>query len=106
MLVWGYKGGPTSRQYLTTAEAKELLHSATPSAQVSDQQKEDLLENELNNIQQIKSDFDILALTRADKLIEAHERFRKAMGGFRFQKVLPVLPMDIIGIYILLPDIN
>jgi hypothetical protein len=38
------------------------------------------------------------------ELIEAHERFRRVIGGKQYQVVKPVLPMDLMGIYILLPD--
>jgi hypothetical protein len=37
-------------------------------------------------------------------LINAHERFRKVLGGKRFKVVEPVLPMDVLGVYILLPE--
>jgi len=59
----------------------------------------------LKNLNQIQDGFNKIAEDRAVKLIEAHERFRKAMGGgSSFQVVYPVLPMDIMGIYILLPS--
>jgi len=38
--------------------------------------------------------------------VEAHERFRSVVGGKRYRVVEPVLPMDLIGVYILLPGIN
>jgi ATP-dependent helicase YprA (DUF1998 family) len=37
-------------------------------------------------------------------LTRSKERFRKVMGGKRFKVVEPVLPMDLMGVYILLPD--
>ncbi len=55
-----------------------------------------------NNL--IREEFDKIALQRAEILIQAHERFRKVMGGKRYKAVEPVLPMDLMGVYILLPD--
>ena len=52
----------------------------------------------------IKDEFNVKAVERAEKLVEAHERFRKVLGGHKYQVVHPVLPMDIMGIYILLPQ--
>ena len=48
--------------------------------------------------------FDGVAEERSKKLVEAHERFSALMGTSHFQVVYPVLPMDILGVYILLPD--
>ncbi len=45
-----------------------------------------------------------MAEQRAVKLVEAHERFSRLMDKKKFQVVYPVLPIDILGIYILLPD--
>jgi hypothetical protein len=45
-----------------------------------------------------------LPLQRAEMLINAHERFRKVLGGKRLKVVEPVLPMDVLGVYILLPE--
>jgi len=45
-----------------------------------------------------------VAEQQSTKLVEAHERFSALMYRQRFQVVYPVLPMDLLGIYILLPD--
>ncbi len=38
------------------------------------------------------------------KLVTAHERFSAFMDHEKFQVVYPVLPMDLLGIYVLLPE--
>jgi hypothetical protein len=38
------------------------------------------------------------------RLVEAHERFSALMDRRRFQVVYPVLPIDPLGFYILLPE--
>jgi hypothetical protein len=47
-------------------------------------------------------------LTQAEpeskRLLEAHEGFSALMDRRRFQVVYPVLPIDFLGFYILLPE--
>lgn len=104
MMVWGYKGTAEEKSFLSSEEAKELLTSVIPSGSLTEQQREFMFENEINNISSIKREFDGMAEERAQKLVEAHERFRKVLGGSKYQVVKPVLPMDIMGVYILLPQ--
>ena len=104
MLLWGYKGSPSGNASLDKDEIKKLMAHAVPSANITNQAKASFLENELENISELGDEFDKIALQRAEILIEAHERFRKVMGGKRFKVVEPVLPMDLMGVYILLPD--
>lgn len=106
ILLAGYTGSASDRQFLETPEAKKLMESASPASNLSLQAQADFLEHELEDIQQLKDDFDRIALQRAQQLIEAHERFRKVVGGTRYKVVEPVLPMDLMGIYILLPERN
>jgi hypothetical protein len=48
---------------------------------------------------------DALARERAEHLVRAHERFREALDkGHRFKVVEPILPMDLLGLYVLVPD--
>ena len=48
--------------------------------------------------------FDVIAEEQSKRLVAAHERFSALMDKQRFQVVYPVLPMDLLGIYILLPE--
>jgi len=50
------------------------------------------------------SDMPQVANVRPGFLIKAHERFIALMDKQRFQVVYPVLPMDLLGIYILQPE--
>jgi superfamily II DNA or RNA helicase len=104
MLLWGYIASPSDNDILDKDEIKKLMAYAVPSANITNQAKASFLKNELENISELGDEFDKIALQRAEILIEAHERFRKVMGGKRFKVVEPVLPMDLMGIYILLPD--
>ena len=104
MMVWGYRGSGTDSDYLTSLVAKELLMSALPTANLTPQARADFLRNELTLFDRLQPQFDKVAEERSQHLVDAHERFSKLMDRKRFQIVHPVLPMDIIGIYILLPD--
>ena len=104
MLLWGYRGSPSDNDILDTDEVKALMASALPSANLTDQARAGFLESELENIAELGKELDGIALQRAEALIDAHERFRKVLGGKRFKVVEPVLPMDVLGLYILLPD--
>lgn len=103
MLLWGYKGDPNQNQFILHKEADELLDSARPAENIAPEAREAFLNNELTHLEVLKPDFDAVAYERAEHLVEAHERFRKVLGGSKYKVVTPVLPMDILGLYILLP---
>jgi len=104
MLLWGYRGSPSDNDIIDKDEVRHLMDQVLPSANITEQAKESFLENEVENISELRNEFDKIALKRAEILVDAHERFRKVMGGKRFKVVEPVLPMDLMGTYILLPD--
>ena len=104
MLVWGYEGGAQERKTLEHAQAIELMEKAIPSVNMSDQERAQWLIDELAGIQNLRKVFDDVAVERASLLIESHERFRKVLSGTHYKVVEPILPMDLMGVYILLPD--
>lgn len=104
MILWGWRGTPQHKEFLDHAEAKALLASARATSDLTIQARGNFLENELKLLDSLKPEFDALAEERSKKLVEAHERFSALMDTKHFQVVYPVLPMDILGVYILLPD--
>ncbi len=104
MLVWGYRGTPSQRDFLTIEQAKELVDVARASADLTKEARTGFLENELGQLGALRPDFDKVAEERSKHLVEAHERFSQFMDQKQFQVVYPVLPMDVLGIYVLLPD--
>ena len=54
----------------------------------------------------LNTNFNQIVRERSQKLIEAHERFRKLVTGRKYDVVEPVLPPDILGVYILLPTVR
>ena len=104
MLVWGYRGSPSDGNFLSNDEAVNLLNQARPFGDLAPQARENFFENELKLIGQLRRQFDAVAEERNKHLVEAHERFSRFFRAGRFEVVYPVLPMDILGLYVLLPD--
>jgi hypothetical protein len=104
MLLWGWRGTPQQKEFLDHGEAKALLGAARASSDLSAQARGSFLENELKLLHTLDADFATVAEAQSKKLVAAHERFSALMDHEKFQVVYPVLPMDLLGIYILLPE--
>lgn len=105
MLLWGWHGTPGDKSYLDHDEARELLASARASSDLSPQARVSFLENELDLLATLETEFSALAEEQSKKLVAAHERFSSLMDKSKFQVVYPVLPMDLLGVYVLLPEV-
>ena len=104
MLIWGWRGTPQQKEFLDHAQAKALLGLARATSDLTVQARAGFLENELMLLESLKTEFAGVAEQQSKRLVEAHERFSSLMDAQRFQVVYPVLPMDLLGVYILLPD--
>jgi superfamily II DNA or RNA helicase len=104
MLLWGWRGTPGQKEFLEHAEAKDLLAAARASSDLSPQSRANFLENELKLIGKLDAEFATIAEEQSKRLVAAHERFSALMDRQKFQVVYPVLPMDLLGLYILLPE--
>ncbi|MBE0613779.1 MAG: DEAD/DEAH box helicase [Burkholderiales bacterium] len=104
MLLWGWRGTPQQKEFLDHAEAKKLLTEARASSDLSLQARAGFLENELKLLTSLRAEFDAVAEQQSKRLVDAHERFSALMDRQRFQVVYPVLPMDLLGVYVLLPE--
>jgi superfamily II DNA or RNA helicase len=104
MVLWGWRGTPEQKEFIDHAAAKSLLLAARASSDLSPQARTGFLENELRILKQLEKEFSGVAEKQSVKLVEAHERFSALMDAKKFQVVYPVLPMDLLGVYILLPD--
>ncbi len=103
MYLWGYRGVGDNIQTLDYAEGKNLLMEARSLVQISDERQQSDLLYELSNFDSLKDRFIEVATDRAEKLVEAHSRFKELVGGRRYEKATPVLPPDVMGVYILMP---
>jgi len=104
MLLWGWRGTPQQKEFLDHGTAKQLITEVRATSDLSPQARAGFLENELRLVDHLQDEFDTVAEQQAKNLVEAHERFSSLMDRQKFQVVYPVLPMDLLGIYILLPD--
>ena len=103
MILWGWQGTPQQRVFLDHVQAKTLLTVARATTELTPQARDSFLANEAKLLATLQPEFDTVAEAQAQQLVEAHERFTALMGGQRYQVVYPVLPMDLMGLYVLLP---
>jgi superfamily II DNA or RNA helicase len=105
MLLWGWRGPLDNREFLDHAVAKPLLLNARASSDLSPQSRANFLDMELQQLDGLDEAFNAIAEEQSKRLVAAHERFSSLMDKQRYQVVYPVLPMDLLGIYILLPEV-
>lgn len=103
MYLWGYTMVDGTMKTLEFKETKKLLMEAIPLSNLSMERQQDTIENEMKRFHEMKSQFIELATERADKLVEAHGRFKELIGGRRYEKTTPILPPDVMGVYVLSP---
>ncbi|UTW61721.1 DEAD/DEAH box helicase [bacterium SCSIO 12741] len=106
MKLWGYEGLPHQFDPDQQLKALELLQNIQPSQNVPDNIRKQQLNIALRDYQQLKNTLDKLARERAQHMVTGHEQFRKAVTGHQYQSVIPVLPPDVLGVYIILPEIT
>ena len=94
--------GQKAADFGLSSGAKALLDSGRPSGDLIAESRATFLHNELSHLPKLRGDFDKVAEERSKHLVEAHERFSQFMDQKQFQVVYPVLPMDVLGIYVLL----
>lgn len=95
--------GRVDPQVLTGEEAFALL-SATPTANVPAERQRAALEQALGQLRGRRSALESLAQERARALLEDHRRVREASSSTGSYAVQPCLPVDVVGVYVLLPD--
>lgn len=103
MYLWGYAGSEDDAKILDYVEAKKLLKEASSIRGLPIEVQETAFTEEMRIFQEKERQFDSLAEERALHLVEAHGRFKDLAGGKKYEAVYPVLPPDIMGVYILNP---
>lgn len=103
MFLWGYEQTPDGINALKIDRCKELLHTSN-ALDISNERQEIIFEKELEHFKQLHPDFIKVVEMRSDELVNAHTRFAKYIGAKRFEAVTPVLPPDILGVYVLIPN--
>jgi superfamily II DNA or RNA helicase len=106
MWLWGYTGNYSAKQFIGKDDAMSLLLTAAAAQNIDLSEQEYWLNEEMEWVSDetmFRLRTDEVALIRASKLVEAHSKFKKLVSGNKYKVVEPVLPMDVLGIYILLP---
>ena len=81
-----------------------LEHEASSDIDTDARQRQ--IENARNRLPTYQAAIDAFAHERAGALSHDHVRLTEAAGGGATVKVTPVLPADVIGLYVLLPELN
>jgi hypothetical protein len=102
-VVAGYRGRPEEPTWLAGDEAERLL-AAEPAGNVPPEQRRLWLEAALAALPALESGIAALVEARAEEVLAAHQRVREAarLSGVR-TTVRPVLPPDVLGLYVLMP---
>jgi len=98
-----FEGSPASAEWLTPERANGLL-DAEPDGNTAHDQAASMLQRVLDGIDDIAPHLDGQAHDAAAELLDAHRRVRGSAGAAkRGLNVRAETPVDIVGIYVLLP---
>jgi superfamily II DNA or RNA helicase len=103
MFLWGYEQTPDGINTLNISQCKTLLHTSS-ALDISTERQEIIFDKELKYFESLHPDFIQVVTKRSNELVNAHTRFAKYIGAKRFEAVTPVLPPDILGVYVLIPN--
>jgi SNF2 family DNA or RNA helicase len=103
MFLWGYEQTSDGIHALDIDQCKTLLHTSS-ALDISTERQEIIFDKELQHFEELHPDFIEVVAKRSDELVNAHTRFAKYLGARRFEAVTPVLPPDILGVYVLIPN--
>jgi superfamily II DNA or RNA helicase len=101
--ILAFTGTPADPRWLADDQAAALL-DAIPSGNVPVSLVKSQLQHLIGGLPNLAPHVDEVAAQRADALGEAHTRVRKSVKTAGKVEVVPVLPADMLGCFILLPD--
>ena len=94
--------GMAEPEILEEGDALALLQ-LPPGRNMEDGQKTRLIAQTLEMVPQLEPAFDEIARRRAEELLADHRRIREASDARGVYTVTPALPVDKIGVYVLMP---
>jgi hypothetical protein len=106
MWLWGYEGEIGEQTFIEKEKAMYLLTNARAAENIDSGEQAYWLNEEMawvNDEKKFRSITDHVALERAEHLVQSHARVRRLVGGIKYKVVEPVLPMDVLGLYVFLP---
>lgn len=103
MCLWGYTGSGEDSKVLEPEEARRLLLVASSKTNLPLHLQQEIFNHEQEVFTQKRQEFFKVAEERAKHLVHMHGKFKELVGGKRYEAVYPVLPPDLMGVYILNP---
>ncbi|HXF72303.1 MAG TPA: hypothetical protein VNO79_06810, partial [Actinomycetota bacterium] len=101
-----FEGPPEDPTWLPPERAEALLEAA-PAANVAPEQARDLVGRVVEGIDHLTPRLEEAARRRAEEIREAHERVRRAARATGVRTTVePKLPVDALGVYVLLPGVK
>jgi len=101
-----FEGAPDRAAWLDEDRATSLL-DASPDGNVTREQAVRLVQAVVDGLSQLEPQLEEVAAQRGDALLDAHRRVRRGSeGGRRSYAVQPQLPVDVLGVYVLLPMVD
>jgi SNF2 family DNA or RNA helicase len=99
-----FEGSSEDPTWLGPEQAEALLETQ-PTGNVTGQQASELVAKVVEGIPQMQPRIDNEARRRGDELLEAHERVREAARVTEVRySVDPKLPVDVLGVYVFVPQ--
>ena len=105
--VVAYTGPPTTPTWLTPEKVEDLLTTQASSIGAGGLAT-DAIDKALTALPDLQPALDHRATTLAADLRDSHSRVRVAIGGMprRGLAVDPILPVDVLGVYVYLPQVT
>jgi superfamily II DNA/RNA helicase len=101
-VVLGFRGRPEALEWLEESDAIALLEQAEPGGNVTEEERTRGLEEALSWLTRLQARIEALAEERAERLRVSHRRVRRITRE-GILRVRPQLPVDVLGVYVLLP---
>jgi len=105
VLTLAFTGQPNEPNWLGDADSKHLL-DIVPSGNLPVSLVKQQLQHFISSVEAMRPRLDEVAAARADELKEAHTRIRRSAKMTGTVDVTPVEEVDILGCFILLPDVD
>lgn len=108
-LLAGCEGSAPSLRVLDPEEAGAIMARVSVSSDLSAEARSEALERALAEVASLRAEWDRMAESRGQALAASHERFRRALErrrsvSPRYQAVTPVVPMDLVAVFVVLPE--
>jgi superfamily II DNA or RNA helicase len=101
-LAWGYRGLPPDIEAFTLDEARRLVDEATSAANLSAQEKSEVVDETLDAWEALQPQLDAVLDERAARLTESHRRIRSLTRAGQV-RIEPQRPPDLLGVLVLVP---